>query len=46
MLILAYAGTYFLGIEPLSYMLQKFAFAGLAIVLLYSSRKYEAETTS
>jgi len=34
--IFAYAGTYFLNIDPLSYILQKFALLGLCISLLYS----------
>ncbi|MEI7792500.1 MAG: hypothetical protein WCI57_03400 [Candidatus Berkelbacteria bacterium] len=35
--ILAYAATYFLGVDPLSYILQKYALAGLCIALLYPS---------
>lgn len=35
--ILAYAATYFSGIDPLSYIIQKYALAGLCIGLLYSS---------
>lgn len=34
--ILAYAFTYFLNIDPLSYQLQKLAFLALAIVLIFS----------
>ncbi len=43
--ILAYAGTYFLSIEPLSYILQKFAFAALVFVLIFSAYKAERLTS-
>jgi hypothetical protein len=35
--IFTYAGTYFFGVDPLSYVVQKYALAGLCIALLYSS---------
>ena len=35
--ILTYATTYFLGIDPASYIIQKFALASLCVVLLLSS---------
>lgn len=35
--IFTYAGTYFFGVDPLSYIIQKVALAGLCLGLLFSS---------
>lgn len=44
--IFVYAGTYFLNIDPLSYILQKFALLGLGFTLIYTSHISDIEKHS